>query len=141
MTDPTATLYHDGSVELRMTIPKSAFMSSNQMPRRIGHHTRIKDELRWLARAAVLAQGRPALRGRVLLTWWIGYPPRTRTADPSNTQPMTKPILDQLVREGVLAGDSSDLVTETWKRDTPSGQAGVHTVRLTIQPNPKEITP
>lgn len=118
-------------------VPASAWFTSNRMPTRRGHHKAMKDQLRWLARAAYASAGRPRVAGPVHLCWWIGYPPRARTADPSNAQPVTKALLDEYVRSGLLVDDSAEHVIEQYRRDT-AAPPGTHTVRLTITSQTEE---
>lgn len=119
--------------ELSVTVPASAWFTSNRFPTNRGHHARMKAELRILATAAHRAAGRPRLEGPVHVCWSIGYPPRATDADPANAQPVTKPLLDQWVRDGLIVDDSRrHVVAEEFRWEPRAAPPGTHTVRATI---------
>lgn len=60
--------------ELSVTVPASAWFTSNRFPTNRGHHARMKAELRILATAAHRAAGRPRLEGPVHVCWWNRVP-------------------------------------------------------------------
>jgi hypothetical protein len=100
----------------------------------------MKEQLRWLARAAYAAAGRPVVTvaGLVDVLWTIGYP-TAGEADASNSQPVCKALLDQYVREGLLGGDSQlHIRRESWEHSPLRAPKGTHTVRLTITALPTE---
>lgn len=123
------------SLSLEVVVPTGAWFTSNRFPRNVHHHTAMKEQLRWLAKAAYAAAGRPVVpAGLVHVLWTIGYPTAAE-ADASNSQPVCKALLDQYVREGLLGGDSNlHLRRESWEHSDRRAPKGTHTVRLTIYP-------
>lgn len=118
------------SVELTLTIPREWWHTSNDRGgwRKFAHR---KKYIRLYAGAEARNARLPRF-ATVHVCAWIGYPKAGR-ADPSNASPVVKAALDGLTDAGVWLDDDSDhVVAVEYRRDRPSGQVGVHTVRLTI---------
>lgn len=120
--------------ELLLTIPDVWWLTSNQ-------------RLHWAAKAKRVAQvrqlaGWEATRARrddglgpferVHVCAWIGYPTRAK-ADPSNSAPTVKAVLDGLTDGRMWADDDSEhVVAVEYRRDPQHSERGFHTVRLTL---------
>ena len=88
--------------------------------------------LRRLAAAQARRQGLTPMSGPVLVTAEIGY--RSGRADPANTYPTIKPLIDGLVDAGILADDdSAHVVGPDMRRAAETPPQGFHTVTLTLE--------
>lgn len=120
---------------LAMVVPKAHWLTSNQRP-----HWAVKwrktQALRQHAALIARAQRVPRFE-RALVTFHIGYPPRAHRADPGNTHPTTKAILDGLVDAGVFPDDdSAHVVDGGHRRGAGSGRAGYYAVWVHVDPLP-----
>lgn len=104
------------TVELTFTVPPALWITSNRMPTGRGHLKRVTGDLHDLAGWAARVRA-TTLTPPVRVTWTVHYAKGTGRADPSNTQPMAKRLLDGCVLAGLLDDDDSKhVVTETWQR-------------------------
>lgn len=116
------------SATLTFDIPKTLWLSLNQRLHWAEKSRRTK-ALRSLGYATAGSTGR---HGTSHVAAFIGYP-RAGKADPANSAPTIKALVDGLVDAGVWADDdSTQVIGPTYLRDPSSGQAGVYRVRLVI---------
>lgn len=116
--------------EITLDISKAHWHSSNDRGNWHKFAPR-KKAIRAAARDAAIKSGLWAPE-RVHVAAHIGYP-RAGRADPSNASPVVKAMLDGLTDAGVWEDDDSKhVVAVEYRRGWPSGQPGVHTVRLVL---------
>lgn len=123
------------STELTFTIPRDLWLSANQRMHWAPKAHRVKS-LRSLGWAETVAAGmRHANLGPTHVAAYIGYPKGVGRADPSNSAPTVKVLVDGMTDAGVWPDDDhTHVIGPTYLRDKSSGKPGVHTVRLVMTP-------
>ncbi len=117
--------------ELTFTIPADLWLSAN-------------DRMHWAPKAKVTRALRDLGRAQGFhvrttdqpthVAAFIGYPSNGK-ADPANSAPTVKALIDGMVDAGVWPDDDSTYVIgPTYLRDPKTGTRGVHTVRLVLTP-------
>lgn len=116
----------------QFTIPAHLWTSLNRPKGRYGHSARTVRELHAITPAEV-----PKLAPRQVLRWQVAYPKGVGPkADPTNAAPVTKAILDGMVRggDGILPDDCWLYVaSETFERVPNLPEKGIHRITLICQ--------
>lgn len=124
-----------GTVKLVLPLTKLPLSQNGQ---RRAHWTEVRDkklEVEWLVSVAVKKAGVQKIDGPVSVRL-IWYAPNVRIRDCDSMGPMMKACLDQIVREGILADDHSEIVREVhlgpiWiSRDNPRFELHIRRVPL-----------
>lgn len=117
--------------ELTFTIPADLWLSANQRlhwaPK--SHRTKSLRSIGWAETCA--AGMRHANLGTTHVAAFIGYP-RNGKADPANSAPTIKALIDGMVDAGVWPDDdSTHVIGPTYLRD-PKSSDGTYRVRLVL---------
>jgi hypothetical protein len=118
---------------LKFAIPNSSWLSSNQRLHWAAKAKRVA-VLRELAMWRGLEIGfKGTHRKQVRITAHIGYATNGR-ADPANSHPTVKALVDGLVDAGLFVDDSHEwVIGPDYRRDETKSPRGFHTVRLEIE--------
>jgi hypothetical protein len=119
---------------LTLDLPPALWMSANRPITNHGHRQRVIEMIHALTHDVARMQRLPAADGTVRATWTIHYPKGvTKKADPPNSYPTCKAILDALVPEW-LVDDSAQFVTfQGWQRGPNLDERGWHRVVLELE--------
>lgn len=125
--------------QITFIIPNAQWLSSNmRFPHWGAEHDR-KKSLRLRGEITGLASGL-AFNTPVRVIAHIGYPTNA-TADPGNSAPTLKALIDGMTRAGIwVDDDSKHLIGPDYRRDPNKAPKGHHTVRLEIEPLNTEET-
>lgn len=118
----------DDAIKFTIDVPKSLWLSAN-------------DRLHWAPKAQRTRELRAlgTIHGRIVgplgvshVAAFIGYP-RNGKADPANSAPTIKALIDGFVDAGVWPDDdSTHVIGPTYLRDVTTGTAGLYRVRFVI---------
>lgn len=118
--------------ELTFTIPADLWLSANQRMHWAPKSKRTKTlrELGWIVAMGKIDEP----QGPTHVAAFIGYL-RNGTADPANSAPTIKALIDGMTDAGVWPDDdSTHVIGPTYLRDPKSPTPGHYTVRLVLTP-------
>jgi hypothetical protein len=117
---------------LTFTIHNAQWLSSNMRFRHWALENRRKTALRDMGLKEGLLSGL-RFRGPVRVIVHIGYATNA-VADPGNSAPALKALIDGMTRAGVWRDDDSKhVIGPDYRRDETKAPRGFHTVRLEIE--------
>lgn len=119
---------------ITFTIPDTLWLSLNDRRHWADEMKRTKS-LRGMGWAEGVALGlRRANLGTTHVAAFVGYP-RAGRADPANSAPTVKALIDGLVDAGVWPDDdSTHVIGPTYLRDRTKSAPHTHTIRLVLTP-------
>ena len=121
---------------VRFEIPAGLWMTANRDYGHGGWKKTIVNQLHEIAGWSAIDQNLQHFPDPCQIAWIITYPKGTgRKADPDNSYPTVKAILDGLVKLGYIADDNADhIVSRTYRRSAQNhNEQGMHTITLTIE--------
>ena len=121
---------------LTIDIPNSAWMTANRDYGRGGWKKRLVTDLQNLAVIVAGKNRMPSIPAPCDITWTIHYPKGvTWKADPENSAPTCKAILDGLVNAGYLEDDAPRFIRRrTWERGENLDVKGQYQIAMTATP-------
>ncbi len=122
-----------GDWVLALEVPSSMWMSANREYGRGGYKKRLVTDLQRLTMLAARAAQVLPMPDPCDVLWTIRYPKGvTWKADPENSAPTCKPILDALVAAGYIEDDAPRHIHQrAWERGPNLNVRGLYRVTLT----------
>lgn len=121
------------NARLTVTIPRDRWLTANRTITNHGYRRAIITAIHELADTSARAQRLPAIDTPCIVTWTIHYPHGTGNADPVNSHPSTKAVMDALVPKWLPADDSRHVVEERFRRGANLPEKGAHLIVATFE--------
>ena len=123
---------------ITLTIPANEWLSSNQRlhwAQKARRTRSIRTRAHMLGLYALRAGNVTAHTSKTHVHVLVAYP-TARKADPPNSSPTVKAIIDGLVDAGIFPDDNSDHVSLGFDRDPEKSALGTYRLSLEIEPQP-----